>query len=78
MELETNVEFVTRIMEFSPYGAFSQLVIIEAIGAYVDRVADPNVVIAGNAMINPARWKACAEWIKAEMDRKYPRPKSTG
>lgn len=62
---ETNVEFVTRLMEFSPTGALSQMFIIAAIDNYSKAVAeDPPIE---HSLINGEAWKRTAEWLQEEL-----------
>lgn len=77
MSRETNVEFVTRLMEFSPTGALSQAFIIEAIGRYADEcVKHADEVVASvdkQGFISGKAWLRTAEFIAAESKAKYGR-----
>ena len=74
----TNVDVVMDLMEYSPYGFISQIMIIEAIRQYVNMVAaspmDENSKAA--TIINPAAWNGCAKNIKERMEAKYGSPRS--
>lgn len=63
---ETNVEFVTRMMEFCPTGALSQAFIIEAIGRYAKLVAE-NPPIPDTDFLSGEAWKRTGDWINAQM-----------
>ena len=67
---ETNVEFVTRIMEYGcPTGALVQPFIIEAIRRYAAECAvNP---IPENGLISPEAWMETAQWITSELEKKY-------
>jgi|GEM_PF-1804816 len=67
---ETNTEFVTRVMDFCPTGALSQMFIIEAIDRYAKAVAAAPVSDT-NGLIDMGAWKRTAEFLVAEMDKKY-------
>lgn len=68
---ETNVALVTRLMEFSPTGALSQMFIIEAIDRYAKQIAKANLdQWPENHIINPVAWKRTAEFIKAELEKR--------
>ena len=68
---ESNVEFVTRLMESSP---MVQLVVIEALTKYTDRVTDNE---AAARLLLPRTWWAA--WVSAcrtladELGKKYGR-----
>jgi hypothetical protein len=49
---ETNVEFVTRMMEFSNYGALAQLFVLEAIRNWSNLVAEADPAKVDSPMIN--------------------------
>lgn len=66
---ETNEEFVVRIMNFCPYGALGQVMVIEALRKYaelasVERLPEMN-------LINVDAWQNCAIWLKNELAAKY-------
>lgn len=65
---ETNTELVTRMMEYSPTGALSQMFIIEAISRYAKLVAESPPM--DHPMINGAAWKHTAEFILNELDNR--------
>ena len=49
---ETNAEFVTRMMEFSNYGALAQLFVLEAIRNWSNLVAEADPAKVDSPMIN--------------------------
>jgi hypothetical protein len=65
---ETNVEFVTRLMERSKSGPLAQLFIVEAVRKYAEACskAEPKQMDVG--FITGAQWKRTAEEIHAEME----------
>lgn len=68
---ETNVEFLARIMEFSPHGALTQAFVIEAIGRYADQCAEQS--IPEGSMVSPDAWQNTAKWVQNEIKQKYGR-----
>lgn len=66
---ETNVEFVTRVMEFSKSGPLAQLFIVESIRRYAEACskAEPKNMDVG--FITGAQWKRAAEEIHAEVTK---------
>ena len=65
---ETNVEFVTRLMEFSPTGAMSQMFIIAAIDNYSKAVVEAPPIEHG--LIDGGAWKRTGEWIQEELEKR--------
>jgi hypothetical protein len=65
---ETNVDFVTRIMEFSNYGPLAQLFILEAIRNWSDVVAKADPAKIDTPMINGHAWVGVAKEIKAKLE----------
>lgn len=69
---ETNVEFVTRIMEFAPTGAMAQMFVIEAMGRYAKEISKADLSAwSENSIIHPAAWKHTADFILEELEQKY-------
>lgn len=66
---QSNTEFVAELMEFSRYGALSQLFVIEAIRRYAEEVAKAEPVDSG--LISGVAWKAVAEDIQTQLKAKY-------
>ena len=67
---ETNVEFVTRVMEFCPKGALVQAFVIEAIARYSGQVAAAPA-FKDNDLLSGEAWKDIGVWLKGELDAKY-------
>lgn len=67
-----NVSFVKELMEFSPAGGMAQLVIIEAIGRYVNEVSDTDLEAFvqkwSMPMFNPVAWHLACQHIKSKLD----------
>lgn len=69
---QTNVEFVTELMEFSRYGAMAQMFVIEALAQYSKAVAEAKPESIGAApFINAATWQAVAREIHDKVDARY-------
>lgn len=66
---ETNEEFVVRIMNFCPYGALIQLMVIEALSRYATQASE--VRLPNDHLIAPDAWQGCAVWLKGELASKY-------
>lgn len=70
-EIETNDQFVNRIMNFNPHGALVQALVIEAIKRYADDVSAASAEELDTPFLSGAAWKAAGEWVKAELAKKY-------
>jgi len=73
-DLETNTEFVRRLMEFSSNGAMMQMMVITALEKYADQVLENRDEIKQqmkNSMIHPEAWIHTAEELKRALDNKY-------
>ena len=72
----TNVELVTDMMEFSKYGALSQIFIIEAIGRYADQCTEeltPEALAEyekKGSFINMNAWLGVAKEIKERLENR--------
>jgi hypothetical protein len=66
---ETNVEFVTRLMERSKSGPLAQLFVVEAVRKYAEACskAEPKQMDVG--FITGQQWKRTAEEIHEQMTR---------
>jgi hypothetical protein len=78
----TNVEVVTKLMEFSRYGALAQAFVVEAISRYADQcsaMTDEEVAKhdAEQNMLSYKAWRGVAREIKAIMDERYHPGKKT-
>lgn len=67
---ETNVEFVTRIMEFSNYGALAQIFVIEALRRWSDIIAEADPAAVDTPMIAGHAWVGVAKEIKAKLEKR--------
>lgn len=69
---ETNVEFVTRIMESS---TLIQIVVIEALTKYTGKIIANEAAVlkefAPNQLISGPAWVATCKEIATELDAKY-------
>ncbi|RMX08214.1 hypothetical protein D8I35_03630 [Corticibacter populi] len=67
----TNVEFVTELMEFSPYGALAQMFIIDAIAKHAKAVAQATPEKFESAMLSGEAWIGVAKDINAKLKAHY-------
>lgn len=70
---QTNVEKITHMMEFSNYGAMSQMFIMEAVWRYAEAVARTPVEevreqFGENSFINPDAWHGVATEILHKLE----------
>jgi len=69
-KIETNVEFMTRIMEFSKNGAIMQCFIIEAMAHYSKEIKDADLSNWEGGLISPDAWRACSIEILKEIENR--------
>jgi len=67
---ETNIEFITRIMDFSKNGALMQPYILEALRIYSERIKDADLSSMDNGMICPDAWRSCAVEALKELEER--------
>jgi hypothetical protein len=69
---KTNTEFVAELMEFSEFGAMSQLFIVNAIQSAAESVAstDPTT-LDDSGPISPTAWIGVAKEILVKFDKQY-------
>ncbi len=67
---QTNVDFVTRLMEFSNYGPLAQLFVLEALRNWSDLVAKADPAKVDSAMISGHAWVGVAKEIKAKIEKR--------
>jgi hypothetical protein len=69
---ETNVEFVTNLMEFSRHGALAQIFVIDAILKWSEIVAqhDPAEINMGGGFVSAEAWVGVAKEIKAKIEER--------
>ncbi len=72
---QTNVQLITEMMEFSQYGALSQLFIMDAIGKLADSVAaltDEEIRIEmEGSFISAGAWHGVAKEIQRKISQHY-------
>ena len=72
MKQETNIQFITRLMDSAESGPLMQAFIIEAISYYaIDQATAPRW--SENAFVSQDAWKACASECLVELGQKYDR-----
>jgi len=82
MRIKNNVDLVKNLMEISPFGALSQIFIIEAISKEAKRIIkDGDKIIAeeearaasggGRSLVNVEAWVGTAKNIQDRMDEFY-------
>ena len=75
-KLETNTDLVMDLMEISPYGAMTQIFIIDAITKLVDKVIDSEKELLemeekNKGFISMPAWIGTAKDIKKRMQEFY-------
>lgn len=68
---ETNVEFVTRLMEYSENGAMAQLVVIQALDYYTKKVIEQEAEVLESmkdSMIDGPAWVRTCKEIQRKLD----------
>lgn len=70
---ETNVEFMTRLMEYCPQGAIGQAFIIEALTHYCTVIREASDAECENGLLAPGLWKRVGSWMQSEIDNRYAR-----
>lgn len=67
--LETNAEFMDRIMNFCPTGALVQAFVLEALRRYAEQVADPAVNIQDTPLLSGKAWKRTGVWVLDQVEK---------
>lgn len=67
----TNEEFVAELMQFSNFGALSQVFVIEAIRRYADQVAAAQPSEVDTKFLSGPVWIGVAKEIQAKMYNQY-------
>jgi hypothetical protein len=70
----TNIQKIKEIMEFSNYGALSQVFVMEALYREADRISktDPSQYDKGKwCFIDPEAWVGVAKEIKDKIDNHF-------
>ncbi|CAK7033552.1 hypothetical protein [Saezia sanguinis] len=70
---QTNVEFVTKLMEFSKYGAMAQLFVLQALDQYAHMVANapPERFAGTETFISAQAWQGVAKEIAHKIDHRF-------
>lgn len=68
---ETNVEFMTRLMEYCPQGAIGQAFIIEALTHYCAAVKEAPAEECESGLLAPGLWKNVGVWMQSELDKRF-------
>ena len=66
---QTNVQLVTRLMEFSQQGPLMQAFVIEALASYAQDTLDQEKW-SNHSFINQDTWKACAAEVKKTIEER--------
>ncbi len=67
---ETNIEFITRLMDFSNQGALMQMFILQAVIYYSQKVEETDVSVFENTLVNGEAWKRCATECLREIEER--------
>lgn len=67
----TNEEFVAELMQFSNFGALSQVFVIEAIRRYADQVAAAQPSEVDTPFLSGPVWIGVAKEIQAKVYNQY-------
>ncbi|WP_208935419.1 hypothetical protein [Paracidovorax avenae] len=72
MNLQSNIEFVTDLMQFSPKGPLVQVFIVNAIHSAAKQVAEePDPMVFDSPAFDGKVWQDVAKEILQRMDEKY-------
>ncbi len=77
---ETNVQFLTRMMECADCGPMMQLFITQAMITYTEHCLTNEEALKKsmeNGWINPESWMVAARELKKELDLRMPPPKAS-
>ncbi|MDO0860618.1 hypothetical protein VDS34_18105 [Xanthomonas campestris pv. campestris] len=69
----SNVELMTDILEFSNFGVFAQMFVLEALATYTQKVtqADPAELEGmGGGFVSATTWRAIAQEIAMKLQRR--------
>jgi hypothetical protein len=67
---QTNVEFVTNLMEFSRYGGLVQVFVIQALDQYSKRVSEADPATLNNGFISGEAWVGIAKEIQRKLEER--------
>lgn len=65
---QTNVEFVTNLMEFSRYGALAQIFVLDALDKWSKKISECEPAQVDSAMINGQAWVGVAKEIQEKLN----------
>lgn len=68
---ETNIELVTRLMDYCPTGALAQPFILHAIEMYCQLVAETDTAQMSNGLFSGEVWKETGAWLQGELNKHY-------
>jgi len=75
----TNDEFVSHLMNYSPYGGVVQAFIIEAIAYYAEEVVNSEGTLEdASKLISMDTWKGVAKDVLTKIKEKYNREPTNG
>ena len=72
-DLTCNADLLQDIITFSPYGALSELFVMQAVQAYADEVLAADPATLDNALVSGQVWRNVAADIKRRCDEFYNR-----
>lgn len=79
MSNKSNTEFLTELMEYSPSGAMMQLVVMQALISYCDKLISEEdlflKMMEKNPMISGPAWMAAVKELHAKLEERMPSPK---
>jgi len=67
----TNVEFMVDMMEFCPFGALGQVIVVGAVEAYARQIVETPLEELAHPLIDPEAYKKCAEWMLGQYKQRY-------
>ncbi len=74
IKAETNVQFLTRICNFSTHGALMQMFVIDALTKHADRIVEHAEEVKAQmaeGFISGEAWVSVAKELQAELNKKY-------
>ena len=69
--LQTNVEFVVDLMEFSAYGALIQAFVLQALTQYAQKVAATDPEALGTGLVRGPAWHGCALEVQRKLRQRF-------
>lgn len=68
---QTNVEFVTELMEFSAHGALIQAFVLQALQQYANRVAATTPEALNTPLVSGHAWHGCALEVRRKLAHRF-------